>query len=137
MDFEMLRQIIKYAVNNARQITSDTEALEVSFLFKEFKAQIGREITKGEYIQHNGVLYKVLLTHTIQEHWEPNVSPSLFAEVLTDPSGGILEFKQPDSTNAYQIGDKVLFEGQAYECVISNCVWSPAAYPAAWKLIEG
>ena len=133
MDLEIIRNIIKYAVRNARQITSDTEALEVSFLFKEFKAQIGREITKGEYIQHNGILYKVLLTHTIQEHWEPNVSPSLFAEVLTDPSGGILDWKQPDSTNAYMKGDKVKFEGKIYESLIDSNIWSPSAYPAGWQ----
>ena len=128
MDLEIIREIIKYAVNKARQITSDTEALEVSFLFKEFKAQIGREITKGEYIQHDGVLYKVLLTHTIQEHWTPNVSPSLFAEVLIDPSGGILDWKQPDSTNAYMKGDKVKFEGKIYESIIDNNVWAPGVY---------
>ena len=128
MDLEIIRNIIKYAVSKARQITSDSEALEVSFLFKEFEAQIGREITKGEYIQHDGVLYKVLLTHTIQEHWEPNVSPSLFAEVLTDPSGGILDWKQPDSTNAYTKGDRVRFDGAIYESIVDNNVWAPGVY---------
>ena len=128
MDLDIIRQVIKYAVSKARQITSDTEALEVSFLFKEFKAQIGREITKGEYIQHEDKLYKVLLTHTIQEHWEPNVSPSLFAEVLIDPSGGILDWVQPDSTNAYMKGDKVKFEGKTYESIVDNNVWAPGVY---------
>jgi len=48
----------------------------------------------------------------------------------------IPEWEQPDSTNAYQIGDKVLFEGVVYESVISNNIWSPSAYPAGWKVVE-
>ena len=133
MDLEIIRQIIKYAVKEARNITDDKEALEVSFLYKEFDKQIGRELTKGEYIQHNGVLYKVLMAHTAQEHWTPDNAPSLFAEVLTDPSGGILDWVQPDSTNAYMKGDKVKFDGKIYESLINNNVWSPAAYPAGWQ----
>lgn len=137
MDLELLRKIIQVAVKSARQITDDKEALEVSFLYKEFDKQIGRELAAGEFIQYNDVLYKVLQAHTAQEHWTPDAAPSLFAKVLTDPTGeNILEYEAPDSTNPYQIGDKVLFEGQIYECIIANCVWSPSQYPSAWKLIE-
>jgi len=45
------------------------------------------------------------------------------------------EWEQPDSTNPYQIGDRVMFEGQIYESVISNNIWSPTQYPAGWKLV--
>jgi hypothetical protein len=34
------------------------------------------------------------------------------------------------------MGDKVMFEGHIYESVINNNIWSPAAYPAGWSLIE-
>lgn len=137
MDYELIRQIIRYAVKNAREITDGAEALEVKFLYKEFDKQIGRELTVGEYIQYNDKLYKVLQAHTVQEQWTPEAAPSLFAEVLVDPTGEtILDYQQPGSTNAYQIGDKVRFEGQIYECVLANCVWSPSEYPSAWKLIK-
>lgn len=136
MDLELLRQIIQIAVKSARQIVNDEEALEVSFLYKEFDKQIGRELTVGEYIQYNDVLYKVLQAHTVQENWTPDAAPSLFAEVLISTDGTPLEWVQPDSTNAYMIGDKVIFEGVVYESVIDNNVWSPAAYPAGWKVVE-
>lgn len=38
----------------------------------------------------------------------------------------------------YYAGDKVMFEGAAYVCTAPEdvvCVWSPAEYPAYWKLI--
>ena len=136
MDLELLRQIIQFAVKGARQVTDDKEALEIRFLYKEFDAQIGRELTVGEYIQYNDVLYKVLQAHIAQENWTPDAAPSLFAQVLTDPSGAPKEWVQPDSTNAYMIGDKVIFEGVVYESVIDNNVWSPAAYPAGWQVVN-
>lgn len=134
---EKLRQIIRLAVRQARQITDDAEALEVKFLYKEFEAQIGRDLAVGEYIQYNDKLYKVLQAHKVQLNWNPVDAPSLFAEVLTDPTGEtILEWKQPSSTNAYQIGDKVIFEGKTYECILANNVWSPTEYPAGWRLLD-
>ena len=133
---EQLRQIIRLAVKQARNITDDAEALEVKFLYKEFEAQLGRDLAVGEYIQYNDKLYKILQAHTVQLNWTPEDAPSLFAEVLTDPTGEtILEWRQPDSTNAYMKGDKVIFEGKTYESLINNNVWSPAAYPAGWKNI--
>lgn len=135
MDLEMIRQIIKYAVSNARQIKDDTEALNVKFLFKEFDAQIGKPLEVGEFIQYNDKLYKVLQPHTAQAHWTPENAPSLFAQVLVNPDGTPEEWVQPDSTNAYMKGDKVIFNGLVYESLIDNNVWSPAAYPAGWKQI--
>lgn len=133
---ELLRQIIQSAIKYARQIADDAEALNVKFLYKEFNKQIGRTLDVGEYIQYNDKLYKVLQAHTVQENWTPEAAPSLFAEVLTDPTGQtILDWVQPNSTNPYMIGDKVKYEGVIYESLINNNVWSPAAYPAGWKQI--
>jgi hypothetical protein len=33
-------------------------------------------------------------------------------------------------------GDKVIYNGQTYQSVIDNNIWSPEAYPAGWTLIE-
>lgn len=134
MTGQQLRQIIRLAVKQARDITDDAEALEVKFLYKEFEAQIGRDLAVGEYIQYNDKLYKVLQAHKVQANWNPDDAPSLFAEVLTDPTGEtILEWRQPDSTNPYMKGDKVMFEGVVYECLIDNNVWQPGVY--GWQAI--
>ena len=47
------------------------------------------------------------------------------------------EFVQPTGAHdAYQIGDRVLYNGKVYESTIANNAYSPDAYPQGWKLIE-
>ena len=135
MNLETLRKIIQLAIKEARQIVDDEEALDVMYLYKEYNKQIGKPLEVGEFIQYNDKLYKVLQPHTAQAHWTPENAPSLFAQVLINPDGTPEEWVQPDSTNAYMKGDKVLFNGSVYESLIDNNVWSPAAYPAGWKQI--
>lgn len=44
------------------------------------------------------------------------------------------EYKQPTgSTDAYQVGDKITYNGKKYKCILANCVWTPDAYPAGWE----
>ena len=132
---DVLRLLIKMAIKHAKTITDEKEALEVRLLYPRWK--IGISYTVGQFVNHNEVLYKVLIAHTSQTDWTPDISPSLFAKVLIDPTGETIpEWVQPDSTNAYMIGDKVKYEGKVYESIINNNIWSPAAYPAGWKLIE-
>lgn len=134
---DIFKAIVRLAIKQAREITDDKEALEVQALYKQWDKQVGKQLNVGEYVQHNDILYKVLQQHVAQDNWAPDVSPSLFAKVLVDPTGETInEWVQPDSTNAYMKGDKVKFEGNIYESVIDNNVWSPTAYPAGWKLAE-
>lgn len=86
--------------------------------------------TAGDRVRYGGVLYKCLQAHTAQETWTPTASPSLWAQVLGET---LSEWTQPDSTNPYMKGDKVIFNGQIYVSVIDNNVWSPSAYPAGWE----
>ena len=93
-----------------------------------------RKYTRGHYLKDNGKLYKVLQGHQSQSDWEPDKSPSLYAPLLTDPSGAVLPWVQPESTNPYMKGDRVLWtDGKTYESLIDNNVWSPKAYPQGWK----
>ena len=95
----------------------------------------GKAYKTGDRVQYSGVLYKVLQDHTSQSTWTPTDAPSLFAKVLTSTDGTPSEWQQPDSTNAYKIGDRVIYNGKIYESLIDNNVWSPADYPAGWKEI--
>lgn len=137
-DFEqIMAAIMKLAVKQARQVQDDAEALSLQILYKQWNRQVGKELQVGEYINHNDVLYKVLQQHVAQDNWAPDVSPSLFAKVLVDPTGDtVLDWEQPDSTNGYMVGDKVKFEGHIYVSIIDNNVWSPTAYPDGWELVE-
>ena len=47
------------------------------------------------------------------------------------------EYVQPTGAHdAYQVGDRVTFQGRVYEAVINAVVWSPIAYPQAWKEVR-
>ena len=61
----------------------------------------------------------------------PALYPEWAPSTLYTPS----EWVQPDSTNPYMKGDKVIFNGQIYASVIDNNVWSPSAYPAGWEAV--
>lgn len=52
----------------------------------------------------------------------------------TEPTDEWPEFVQPTGAHdAYQVGDKVTFNGKHYVCKLASCVWSPAVYPDAWE----
>ena len=108
-----------------RELATDEMSLEVPNLYPTWKAET--EYKTNERVLFDGVLYKVLQDHTSQETWNPSNAPSLFAKVLI-PSDEIPEWEQPDSTNAYMIGDKVTYNGKTYESTVDNNVWKPGEY---------
>ncbi len=93
-----------------------------------------------QIVRFEDSLYRVLQPHTSQADWRPDQAPSLFVDVTTrqvgEETGEIQEWEQPGSTNPYNTGDKVRFEGDAYESTIDGNVWSPATYPQGWRVIE-
>ena len=120
-------------IEKAALSLDDEDALEAVQLFPRWDDSAKYET--GDRVRFQNVLYKCLQDHIAQPTWSPIVTPSLWAKVLIPDPEVIPEWEQPDSTNAYQIGDKVTFEGKTYECVIANNIWSPASYPAGWKEI--
>ena len=126
-----LAQKLRPYIEKAALSLSDEDALEAVNLFPTWKANADVYV-KDTRVQFEGNLYTCLQTHTPQAAWTPVAAPSLWAKVLIPDENIIPEWEQPDSTNAYQIGDKVLFNGIVYESVIANNIWSPAAYPAGW-----
>ena len=114
---------------------TDAQALQVPMLFDEFNGN-GVKYKAGKRVIYEGVLYKVLQDHTSQEGWTPTAAHSLFAKVINETiDGSVPEFEQPDSTNPYMKGDKVIFNGKVYESLIDNNVYSPSDYPTGWKEI--
>ena len=131
---QVQQSLHKVAKMVASEVTDDAKALAIQEFYDVWEVGVKYEV--GTYIRYEGVLYKVITAHTSQSDWTPTSASSLFAKVLTDPTGETInEWVQPDSTNAYMTGDKVIFNGKTYESVIDNNVWSPSAYPAGWKEI--
>ena len=113
----------------------DEQAAQVPMLFEEFDGR-GVAYAVGKKVMYKGVLYKVIQAHTSQADWTPDAAPSLFAKVINETvDGSIPEFEQPDSTNPYMKGDRVIFKEKVYESLIDNNVYSPEDYPAGWKEI--
>lgn len=121
-------------IERAAQSLADADALEAVTLFPLWKPKV--EYKAGQKVQDKGILYTVLQDHTSRDGWAPDIVPSLFAKVLIPVPDIIPEWEQPSSTNPYMKGDKVRFEGNVYESLIDNNVWSPSAYPAGWKKVS-
>ena len=106
--YDMWRAVINLAVKQARQITDDQEALELQILYKSWDQQIGKQLNVGEYVQHEGKLYRVLQAHIAQSTWAPgNGTESLFV-VIDKEHAGTLEDPIPYD------GNMELFNGKYY-----------------------
>lgn len=74
--------------------------------------------------------------HTTQADWTPPTVPALWAAVRQTEGPTVDPWVQPTgSQDAYQVGDRVTFEGQTWESTINGNVWSPAAYPQGWTVV--
>ena len=129
-----LAQKLRPYIEKAALSLSDEDALEAIDLFPKWDPNHTQYLIDDK-VKYNSILYRCLQSHIPQESWDPVSAPSLWAKVLIPDPNVVPEWEQPDSTNPYQIGDRVMFEGQVYESVISNNIWSPTQYPAGWKLV--
>jgi len=134
MDILENAKAIRSQLDNVTNEMTDEQALQSPALFREWNGNSVAYII-GQRLVYNNILYKVLQGHTSQSDWTPDAAVSLFAKVLIPDENTISEWEQPDSTNGYMTGNKVVFEGKTYESIIDNNVWSPIDYPAGWQEI--
>lgn len=79
-------------------------------------------------------LYQVLQDHTSAAEWTPDTATSLY-KTIGVTEDGYPEWVQPlGSTDAYNTGDIVSYNGTLYISTIDANVWSPEAYPAGWEV---
>ena len=126
-------QKIRAVMDTAAGMLTDEQALQVTALYPLWDA--AKTYAAGDRVRYAGNLYRCLQPHTAQEAWNPADAPSLWAKVLTDPSGAILPWEQPGSTNPYMMGDKVTHIGKTWESLVDNNVWEPGAVgtESLWK----
>ena len=125
---EVSRLLIKQQINTLT--VDDQTALR---MVEYYPAPDAAAYAVGDRIQYNGKLYKCLQAHTAQADWNPVDAPSLWAEVLAGQDGTeIGEWVQPDSTNPYMRGDKVMHNGKTWVSTIDNNVWEPGTVEY-WK----
>lgn len=127
---------IKEQINNLARNAEDITALASMDLYDEFF--VGKKYEVGDRFVYKETMYKVLQSHTSQEDWIPDNTPSLYAEVLIPDDDKIYDWKQPESTNGYMKGNLVMHNGKKWESLVDNNVWEPGAVgtETLWKLIE-
>lgn len=104
---------------------SDTDALTAVELFPLWKI---KQYEVGDRVRYNETLYKCLQSHTAQETWKPDVSPSLWVRV-DDPSIEWPDWVQPTgSTDAYAKGAKVSHNDRHWISDVNGNVWEPGVY---------
>ena len=122
-----LAQKLRPYIEKAAISLSDEDALEAVNLFANWSGE-AVSYKVDERVNYEGILYKCLQAHISQEAWTPIAAPSLWAKVLIPDANVIPEWEQPDSTNAYMLGDKVMFNDKVYESTINNNFWAPNVY---------
>lgn len=129
--------VFAMAKMSAEEITDDEQALKVADLYDTWSGE-SVEYKTGKYLTYKDILYKVLQNHTSQAGWTPDTASSLYAKVLTDPSGKVLPWEQPQSTNPYKKGDRVTHNGKTWESLVDSNVWEPGAVgsESLWKEIK-
>lgn len=136
MDYLEIARKLRQMILEKAATLDDEDAVEVPFAYPKWKS--GEEYTTGDRIRYGELLYKVLQDHTSQNDWTPDVSPSLFAQILPGQEGSddeIGEWVQPDSTNPYMIGDRVTHNGKTWISTVDYNVWEPGVY--GWEEVEG
>ena len=128
------QQALKYraAMQDGAQSLTDEEALTAPMLYERW--QEGKEYEAGQRLYHAEKLWRVLIGHVSQDAWRPDITPSLFAEVLIPDPDVIPEWVQPESTNPYMKGDKVRHVGKVWVSDIDYNVFEPGV--AGWSEVE-
>lgn len=112
----------------------DADAVKVQALYDEWSGD-GVEYAVGDRVRFQGVLCKCLQAHTSQADWAPNAAPSLWSLILPGQEGSGVEigiWQQPDSTNGYSTGDRVIYNGHIWESTQNDNVWKPGDVGAPW-----
>lgn len=123
-----LRDIIE----NVFQSVDDEIALTAIELYPEWNGSMEYEVDSR--VRFCDVLYRCITAHTAQETWNPADSPSLWTRVLIPDPEVIPEWIQPDSTNPYMIGDKVMHNGYTWVSLVDNNIWEPTdGVPTLWE----
>ena len=115
-------------IETAASTMTDDTALTAVELFPAWA--IGKAYAVNDRVQYNGTLYKCIQAHTSQSDWMPSATPALWKTVSVDEYP---EWAQPTGAHdAYNIGDKVTYNGQHYVCTSDGNVYAPDVY--GWQL---
>lgn len=132
-----MRKTLQFFVGTLDADTQLDMMLEIPSIFPAYevgKAYKTKDVfSYGENAVGDPQIYQVLQDHTSAAQWTPDTATSLYKAIgITE--GGYPEWVQPlGSTDAYNTGDIVSYNGTLYRSTIDGNVWTPDAYPAGWE----
>lgn len=118
----------------------DTQAKDMMTVATVFPVYTAGRIYKAKEVVSYGAnsvgdpqLYQVLLEHTASEEWPPDLAPSLYKAIGVTEEG-YPEWVQPIGTSdAYNTGDIVSYNGMLYRSTVDANVWPPDVY--GWVVV--
>ena len=120
---------LRQQIESAATLQTDEAALDSKWMFPTWMTETSYAI--GDRIRYGEKLYKCVQAHTSQADWTPDATPALWVEVSVEE---FPEWKQPTGAHdAYNIGDKVSYNGQHYICTINGNVYAPDVY--GWEIV--
>ena len=125
-----LRSIVEKASASLDDKTASTAAL----LFPRLKAD-GSLITAGTRINWNGVIKKAAVDLWDTAENNPDNAPALWQDIEYKEGYRII----PDTitvTTAFAKDECGWWEDKLYRSLLDANVYTPAAYPAGWKVVE-
>ena len=137
MNTLQMAEQFRRALQMFAQSLDNDSAMEVATVFPAWEVphtyKIGDYLTYGENSVGDPQLYQVLIGHTSQSDWTPDITPSLYKAVGVH--GEYPVWSQPvGAEDAYNTGDIVWYEDALYISDIDNNVWAPSVY--GWSLYE-
>lgn len=110
----------------------DADIVAVTPLFDPWATATAYSI--GDIVVFDGDPYKVVQAHTSQADWTPDVVPALFTPLRNTGGATPDPWVQPTGAqDAYQIGDRVTYQGQTWESTAANNVWAPGVF--GWTVV--
>lgn len=126
------KSVIKEVIASA-DLTNE-QALAVAEFYPDW--QVGKAYSKGEMVNYNGSLYRVVQSHNSQADWAPDQAVSLFSKVVIGEDG-VEEWIQPTGAHdAYSKGQQIRYKGKLWLSLIDGNVWEPAAGTLWTEVVE-
>ena len=134
MDLRKALQFFLETLNSDTDVEKMLEVPSVYPIYEIGKAYKTKDVFRyGENSVGDSQLYQVLQDHTSAAEWTPDTATSLYKAIGLSDSG-YPEWVQPlGSSDAYNKGDIVDFNGTLCISLIDANVWSPDAYQAGWE----
>ena len=133
-DTQMITLMAMVATPMAANLT-DEEVASIDVFIQEW--EVGKSYKIGDVVRYKGGVWRALSASVAQEIYPPDNYTAGWKRIGEPDESGVYPYSQPlGATDAYQVGDKVSYNGHVYECILANNVWAPDTYPPGWKLLD-